>query len=508
MTRKLSQLLGAGLLAWLVSLSSLSPARAGGIAPDLERQIRHNPTSGKQTRVIVRFARYHVDGDAVAHGHRGQVAARHALINGATMTVPQNAVAGLTQDPNVAWVSPDRPVGAQWDCGVPTIGADQVWNNPGYDGSGVRVAVLDTGVYPSSDLSSDGSSRVVAWQDFVKGSSSPYDDNGHGTHVAGIVLGSGKASNGLFSGVAPAAELVAVKVLDQNGAGTVSTVINGLNWCVQNASAYNIRVINLSLGHDPAESYKTDPLCAAVRSAVKAGIVVVCAAGNKGKNSLGQTVYGGIECPGNEPSAITVGAENTNQTSTPADDTVCTYSSRGPTYIDHLAKPDLVAPGNKIVSLRSAGSSLDTTYPANQVAPSAYGSTAGTANYFLLSGTSMAAPQVAGTAALMLEANPNLGPESVKGILMYTALPLSLTNPLTGLPLSPGLATLTQGAGCVNAAGAVEVAGKVNPAAAVGAPWLTAPLSKQTTIAGTPYAWSQQVLWGSQVLWGDALMST
>ena len=114
-------------------------------------------------------------------------------------------------------------------------------------------------------------------------------------------------------------------------------------------------MINLSLGHDPAESCQTDPLCAAVRGAVKAGIVVVCAAGNKGKNSAGQIIYGGIACPGNEPAALTVGALNTHNTADRADDTVATYSSRGPTAIDQLCKPDLLAPVNKIVSVRAPG---------------------------------------------------------------------------------------------------------------------------------------------------------
>src|SRR5205823_2664927 len=275
---------------------------------------------------------------------------------------------------------------------------------------GVSVAVLDTGVSTKfTDFNAIGgkTSRIVAWKDVVSGMASPSDENGHGTHVAGIVLGSGNESNGLFTGVAPAANLVAGEVLDKNGAGTVSNVIAGINWCVQNKSLYNIRVINLSLGHDPGESYQTDPLCAAVRGAVKAGIVVVCAAGNKGKNSAGQVVYGGIQCPGNEPSAITVGAENTNQTADRVDDTVCTYSSRGPTSIDHLAKPDLVAPGNKIVSACANKSLLDTNYPANQVYPAAYGSAGSTNYYLILSGTSMAAPEVAGVAALMLQANPS-----------------------------------------------------------------------------------------------------
>src|SRR5262249_38401915 len=160
------------------------------------------------------------------------------------------------------------------------------------------------------DLNFFGSStsRVVAWQDCVQGGTLPYDDNGHGTHVAGIIAGNGASSNGFFSGLAPAAELVVVKVLDGSGPGTVSNVVAGIDWCVTNKTTLNIRAMNLSLGHDPAESFNTDPLCAAVRRAVRAGITVVCSAGNKGKDLAGTTMYGGISCPGNDPNVITVGA--------------------------------------------------------------------------------------------------------------------------------------------------------------------------------------------------------
>src|SRR6266567_1557419 len=415
-TRSSFKLLAGGLIPLMWALGSPSPARAGGIAPKLGQQIKAAPTSTQLDRVIVRFTTSGVNAGSLATSYCGKLAVSYTYFNGATMVIPQNALAGLSQNPNVAWISPDRKLRAHWDYAAQTIGADQVWSSPGATGTGVGVAVLDTGcVNGCADWCRSGTatSRIVGWKDLVNNQSTPYDDNGHGTHVAGIVLGSGNNSARLFTGVAPDANLVAVKVLDQTGSGSVSTVISGLDWCIGHRSALGIRVINLSLGCDPQESYTTDPLCIEVRKAVKAGIVVVCAAGNKGKNELGQTVYGGIESPGNEPSAITVGAENTHQTASRSDDTVDTYSSRGPTYLDQLAKPDLVAPGNKIVSVRAPGSYLDTTYPANQVAPSAYGAS-GAAQYFTLSGTSMATPEVTGVVALMLQVNPNLGPESAK----------------------------------------------------------------------------------------------
>src|SRR5262249_19005156 len=161
----------------------------------------------------------------------------------------------------------------------------------------------------------------------------------------------------------------------------------------------------------------------------------------------GEPLYGGIDCPANEPSAITVGALNTHGTGPRADDTVCSYSSRGPTYLDQAAKPDLVAPGNEILSVRAPGSYLDQAYPGNRVR---WNPSAAQPEYFRMSGSSMAAPQVAGIAALMLDANPLLSPNAVKAVLMYTAQRLDLRDAL-GQPLAPGLSVLTQGAGSVNA---------------------------------------------------------
>ena len=195
---------------------------------------------------------------------------------------------------------------------------------------------------------------------------------------------------------------------------------------LQNQATLNIRVINLSLGMTPGESYRTDPLCAAVRKAVKAGIVVVCAAGNQGKNSQGQVVYGGINCPGNEPSAITVGAANTFQNNNRAGDGVDTYSSRGPTYLDHLTKPDLVAPGNKIVSVRAPGSKLDSglsgepgsrrRHPARR--PGLFPALRHE------HGGATGRRGCRAAAADQAEADA----ERVKAVLMYTAQPLNLTD--------------------------------------------------------------------------------
>jgi serine protease AprX len=271
-------------------------------------------------------------------------------------------------------------------------------------------------------------------------------------------------------------------------------VLSALNWVLNNRSLYNIRVVNMSLGAPAVESYQDDPVCQAVRKLVNAGIVVVAAAGNNGKNTSGQKIYGSIHSPGDEPSAITVGASNTFGTDSRSDDGVATYSSRGPTrgyrtdsvgvkHYDNLIKPDLVAPGNKIVGAESPGNLLLTQHPDLDESVSSYNSR----REMRLNGTSMAAPVVAGAAALLLQANPSLSPNMVKTILGYTAQPLANFN------------MLEQGAGELNIEGAVRLAKLVRTdltsTTAVGTPLLTsAAPSPVTTIAGFTFNWSRGIV--------------
>jgi subtilisin family serine protease len=204
-------------------------------------------------------------------------------------------------------------------------------------------------------------------------------------------------------------------VLGADGSGFTSDVITGIEWVVANRARYNIRVINLSVGHPVMEACATDPLCEAVEQAVKAGIVVVVSAGNAGKSPDGRTVLGGISSPGNSPYVITVGALNTSGTVDRSDDAVAAFSSRGPTAYDFAVKPDIAAPGMKIVSLQADGAFLPTIYPSIHTAGS------GNNAYMYLSGTSMAAPMVSGGVALLLQGSPNLTPAQVKFALQNGA---------------------------------------------------------------------------------------
>src|SRR5205814_2120808 len=176
-------------------------------------------------------------------------------------------------------------------------------------------------------------------------------------------------------GIAPRAKIVNLRVLNSKGVGSVSNLLAAFDWLMSNASTYNVRVVNLSLGMPAINSYKFDPLCVAARALVDRGIVVVAAAGNNGKNSAGQKVYGQIHSPGNEPSVMTVGAVDTHGTDQRNDDTIATYSSRGPTrsfwtdvdgvqHFDNLLKPEISAPGNKTVFAQSPNNYLLSQNPA------------------------------------------------------------------------------------------------------------------------------------------------
>lgn len=296
-------------------------------------------------------------------------------------------------------------VDAKLNVSMPTAGVDKLWEK-GYTGKGVGIAVIDTGVYPHKDFvdPATGQSRIIAFKDFANSKKEPYDDHGHGTHVSGIAAGNGAASAGKYKGAAPDANIVGVKVLDKNGSGRFSDVIKGIQWAIQNKDKYNIKVMSMSLGGTVRESYKDDPVNQAVEKAVEAGIVSVIAAGNEGPDA--ET----IATPGNDPEVVTVGALDDSGTLDKADDDIARFSSRGPTPIDGITKPDVIFPGVKITAPLAPGSSLDKPSIPHEGE-----------DYITISGTSMATPGTAGTVADLLQANPKLTPQKVKEILMSSA---------------------------------------------------------------------------------------
>jgi serine protease AprX len=409
----------------------------------------------------------------------GTVHRRLGIINSYVADVPNPALNALVRNPLIARIELDRPTSATMERTGPTIGSTSVRQVFGYDGTGVGVAIIDSGVTSWHDDLADaaGGQRVERFVDFVNDQTSAYDDYGHGTHVAGIIAGNGFDSSGARSGIAPNARVIVLKVLDHTGSGSISDVIAALDYVVAHRSDLNIRVVNLSVASGVYESYNSDPLALAARHAVEAGVVVVAAAGNFGRDASGHFVYGAVTAPGNAPWVLTVGASSHMGTIDRSDDTVASFSSHGPTAIDATAKPDILAPGVGIESLSDPSSTFYMTQ-----APYLLAGTIATTYlpYLSQSGTSMAAPVVAGTVALMLQANPLLTPSGIKAILQYTAELKSKYDPLT------------QGAGFVNAYGAVTLARYLAvPSGAY--PWAS--------------EWSRRIIWGNHMISGGRIRS-
>ena len=368
-------------------------------------------------------------------------------------------------------------------------------NTTSLTGNGVTVAVIDSGLFEDGG----GTTRIRTTRDFTTGlvnpphQTTPVDGYGHGTHVAGLI-GGNKAE---VLGVAPGVQFVSLKALNNLGVGSTSHVINAVQWAIANKATYGIDVLNLSLGHPIYEPAASDPLVQAVEAAVRAGITVVVAAGNMGLNpQTFQTGYAGISSPGNAPSAITVGASRTMSTTTRQDDLVSDFSSRGPTWFDAFAKPDLVAPGQFTTS---AATSSQTLYAVLPTLRASYGGRA----YLNLSGTSMASGVVSGTVALMIEQSKlsfGLRPSThtIKAMLQRSAIPLKNT-------AGQRYDVLTQGAGSLNALGATQLAASLDPRVAVGNNWVTAQVSPTTSIDGQTIGWNDNIVWGTNILWGLAL---
>jgi serine protease AprX len=253
-----------------------------------------------------------------------------------------------------------------------------------YTKTDATIAVIDTGVDPNHV---DLRGKIIGWKDYINNRSTPYDDHGHGTHVAGIAGGAGKG-NSAYIGVAPGSSIVGIKVLNQNGSGSMSNITAAIDWAITNKNTYGIDIINLSLGTS-GSSDGTDSASQAVNRAHQAGILVVVAAGNSGP---GQKTIGS---PAAATQAFTVGAM-----ADPSDRGffLASFSSRG-TTADGRVKPDIVAPGYNVTAPR-----------ANS-----------TNGYVSYSGTSMATPFVAGTAALIHDANPSLTPDQIKSMITSTA---------------------------------------------------------------------------------------
>jgi serine protease AprX len=420
--------------------------------------------------VIVRGSFGPASAGAAVDAAGGSVRLALPIVDGVAADVPSDALDELGSDPRVAGVAADAEVqmqhyGHEEKCKGKTgkalrrckrrvheaaakaqriqrvVNADKVWGE-GNKGQGSTVAVLDTGIY---SLHPDLGERVVHCEDFsgefegalaadapveTKGGlcSDPF---GHGSFMAGLIAGDGASSYGRYSGIAPKAEIVSIKVAGYDGSTDISKILAGIQWVVSHKDAHGIDVLNLSLGSDSAQDRGLSPLNYAVEEAWAAGIVVVVSAGNDGDDP--QTMMK----PGDDPWVITVGSSNDEGTVPVGDDKVPVFSSRGETRSQPgLGKPDVVSPGVHTVSLRSPGSAIDKKF--GDVA--AIGR-----HYFRGTGTSMSTATVSGIAALLLTADPSLTPDEVKCRLMESARPLA-DGPLAA------------GRGVVDAYGAIHLA--------------------------------------------------
>jgi serine protease AprX len=443
-------------------------------------------------------------------------------INGAAYRIPVKALVWLENHPDVAYVSPDRPTKVASDDDISAVMGDVARQQYGLDGTGVGIAIIDSGVYAHDDLmnASGTASRIVYSESFIQNDASTNDAYGHGTHVAGILAGNGRDSqNGYqmqYTGVAPNASIINLRVLDANGAGTDSQVIAAIQRAIQLKNTYNIRVINLSLGRPVFESYKLDPVCQAVEAAWQSGIVVVVAAGNSGRDdSNGTQGYATINAPGNDPNAITVGATKTNGTASRLDDTVASYSSKGPTLVDHIVKPDLVAPGNRIVSLSAPGSTLLTLVSSLSIQPITtcllgVCTTGQSGKYMRLSGTSMATPIVAGAAALMLQKDPTLTPDTIKARMMKTAWKGYPVNSwgydIWGFGHFSQYDVFTIGAGYLDIYAALRNTDVVNGGAASPIAYRNTATGKYGFINGQSIVWGNSIVWGSSIIWSNSIV--
>ncbi len=364
--------------------------------------------------------------DAI-EGLGGAVTRDLSIINAFAASIPAEAVTELGQLQGVRWVSLDAPIistakggnGGKPGGGIAsnydqhhldTLNVRDVWAM-GLEGQGIAVAVIDSGIARVADfnLKTKGGSpsRVVNQMSFSPNSNTVNDMYGHGTHVAGIIGGNGKLSNGDFKGVAPSVNLISLKISDEQGMAYESDTVAAMQWVLENKDVYNIRVVNLSVNSTAEQSYHNSAMNAAAEILWFNGIVVVASAGN---TEVGSSLDSINTAPANDPFIITVGASNENQTPQTGDDTIAAYSAHGLTW-DDFTKPDLIAPGQDIISLLSLNSTWYYEHPDRVL---------GNGDYFRLSGTSMAAPMVTGAVALLLQDEPELTPDQVKYRLMET----------------------------------------------------------------------------------------
>lgn len=382
----------------MVTVLGLRNGWAGKLTPVLRDYYLKTPPDATCNLLIETGGGHATKIAELVRNNQGKLGRKFEFLPFLAAEVPYSAVKELAKSPLVAKLWHDATVYAMLDKAAPGLGVT-VAQETGYSGKGVVIAILDTGIYPHEDLIKPDN-RILAWNDLLKHEKKPYDDNGHGTQIAGIIAGNGYSSGGRLKGMAPGSWLVGIKVLDQYGRGRVSDVIAGLEWCLKSLPSLNIKIINLSLGTAAQDVYRRDPLCRAAALAWRKGITIFSAIGKGNEKVLN------LNSPGIYPGIVKVAGLN-RQEAIIADDAGLT----SPVVAGNpglFLKPDLVAPDNQITSINIEG------------------------DYSIISGASAAAPLAAGCAALILERMPNLNPSQLKQQLIQSAKDLGLGRSLQG----------------------------------------------------------------------------
>jgi serine protease AprX len=407
----------------------------------------------------------------------------------------------------------------------PVLSGVSTLHGQGIRGTGVAVAVIDSGhwSHPNLDNGSAGWMRVMAQYDAIRNVLDAYngappvsnDGSGHGSHVASLIAGSGRASDGKFFGVAPNAQLISIKAFDTNGAGRYADVIRAIGWVVTNRNKYDIRVLNCSFSAGARSHYWDDPINQAVMRAWHSGVAVVASAGNRGPSPMT------IGVPGNVPYVITVGAVSDNVTPTSgSDDFLTSFSSTGPT-IEGFVKPEILAPGGHAWGLMATGARIAQQYPQFR----------NDGDYFTMSGTSQSTAVVSGVLALMFQ-RQWVTPDDAKCLLMSSA------RAALNSSQQPAYSVFQQGAGLIDAVAAVngtargcanqgmDLAGDIAGTRHYGGParrdtygryylehvsgpgytWSGGYTKGSGLYWSSSYAWSDELIWNDELVWVDELL--
>jgi serine protease AprX len=399
-------LLGIPLVATASNGGKVAASDGTYVAPGLLRLANGHPNA--KIPVIVQSTDG-VSGAENAAGGLGQIKRKLKLVNGVSLTLPASRLAALSRVPGLT-ITPDAPMQMSGSVSVPTSnqiwpyesGLAKLWGTAGKPAPNApTIAVVDSGIQADR---ADFAGRVVANVNLsTLPNNSSGDGRGHGTFVAGIAAGAAAG----YAGAAPNANIAAIDVMDDNGVARTSDVIAACQWILANKDTYNIRVANFSMHSATPSNFTRDPLDRAVEKLWFSGVTVVVAAGNYGvPTGPSRVPY----APGNDPFVITVGAVDLGGTMGLGNDTGAPFSAYGYTY-DGFWKPEIGAAGRYMVGPVPSGSTLAVQKAANVTAP----------GYIQLSGTSFAAPAVAGSAAQILARHPGFTPDQVKGALMISA---------------------------------------------------------------------------------------